>query len=84
MLYQLYPAVVASQHQVNYAISASAFLHLHHMCELHASSSRMHHQVLNAFHSMRKTDRYWAELTSDLVIEHDMMRQLKGKRGPAR
>lgn len=35
------------------------------------------------FHSIRRSDRFWAGLSTDLVIEQGMMRLVYGKNSPA-
>lgn len=54
----------APQHHVNYA--RASFVYLQHVCELHASSTWMHEQFLNGLRNVRKSDRYWAGLSSTL------------------
>jgi hypothetical protein len=72
----------ASQHHVNYA--KSGFVYLQNMHDLEQKSPWLYQQFMNGLHSVRKSDRYWAGLSTDLVIEQDMMRQVKSKGGLTR
>ena len=72
----------ASQHHVNYA--KSVFVYLQQMRELPEKFALLHKQFTHGLHTVRKTDRYWGGLSTDLIIEQDMMRQNKTKRGLTR
>ena len=56
----------------------------------YAKSVRMYLQQMyqsfkdNGYHSMRRGDRYWAGLWSDLIIEQVMMRSVKSRGGLTR
>jgi len=54
------------------------------MRELPQSSPWLYEQFSNGHHSVRKSDRFWAGLSTDLVIEQDMMRSIKSKGGLTR
>jgi len=38
-------------------------------------------QLSNGFHVVRRSDRYWARLSTYLTIEQVLMRAVKGRRG---
>ena len=63
----------------NYAKSAR--LYLQQMESLPESHPRLHAQFMSGNHSIRRSDRYWAGLSADLVIEQTMMRSLKSTGG---
>ena len=67
---------------VNYAKSARLYLQI--MFNLHADHPWLFEQFCNGFHSIRRTDRFWAGLWSDLVIEQFMIRSIKNRGGLTR
>ena len=59
-----------------------ARLYLQQMSELEYNFPWVYEQFANkGYHTIRRTDRYWAGLWSDLIIEQVMMRSLKSRGG---
>ena len=52
----------------------SAYLYLQCILDLHNSNPTVYDMFLNGFHVIRRSDRYWAGLSSDLIIEQVLMR----------
>ena len=68
---------------VHYAKSAS--LYLQEMCELPEKFPLVREQFSERrLHSVRRSDRYWAALSSDLIIEQVMMLSTKTRGGLTR
>ena len=62
----------------NYAKSARMYLQL--MLELTAGHPWLYEQFTkHAYHTVRRSDRYWAGLWTDLTIEQLMMRSIKSR-----
>ena len=74
--------VFAATGHVNYAKCAR--LYLQKMRNLHNTHPELYEQFLNGFHTVRRSDKYWAGLWTDLVIEQVMMRALKSRGGLSR
>ena len=72
------PLFAATNH-FNYAKSAYVYIQL--MRELAETCPWLSNLFQQGLHTMRKSDRYWAGLSTDLVIEQDMMAAVKGKGG---
>ena len=67
----------------NYAKSARLYLQM--MLELPSSPPWLYNNLFsNGYHTVRKSDRYWAELWTDLTIEQVMMRIIKSRGGLTR
>lgn len=67
----------------NYAESSRLYLQL--MLELPTSYPDIHEKYTNdGFHTIRRSDRFWGGLWSDLIIEQVMMRSLKSRGGLTR
>ena len=64
---------------INYAKSARLYLQI--MLNLHIDHPWLFEHFCNGFHSIRRTDRFWADLWPDLVIEQFMMRSIKNRGG---
>ena len=47
------------------------------MKRLKEEESAVYSAFVNGFHVIRRSDRYWAGLSSDLVIEQVLIRSLK-------
>jgi len=69
----------AAANHVHYAKCGRVYLQ--QMCELEHTHPWLHDQFLAGMHTIRKSDRFWAGLSCDLVIEQDMMAAVKGKGG---
>jgi len=66
----------------NYAKAMRVYLQ--QMSSLPDTHPRLHEQFMKGRHSIRRSDRYWSELSCDLVIEVKMMRSIKGHGGLTR
>ena len=55
----------------------SAYIYLQKMQQLPQSHPDIHASFLNGYHVIRRSDRYWAGLSTDLVIEQVLMRSIK-------
>ena len=73
----------AASGRVNYAKCAR--LYLQSMGELPEKHPWLHQCFLEkGYHTIRRSDRYWAGLWSDLIIEQVLMRTLKSRGGLSR
>ena len=64
--------------------SKATYLYLQSMQELSATHPKVQEMFENGFHSIRRTDRFWAGLSTDLVIEQVLMRSMKTSGGLTR
>ena len=62
----------------------SAYLYLQKMCQLDKTHPDVYTHFMNGFHVVRRSDRYWAGLSTDLVIEQVLMRSVKTSGGLTR
>ena len=70
----------AATGHTNYAKSCRLYLQL--MLELPSKYPWLYqHFMAGRFHAVRRSDRFWAGLSTDLVIEQVMMRALKSRGG---
>ena len=73
----------AATAHINYAKNAR--VHLQQVLDLHHSHPWVYTQFADGrLHTIRRSDRYWAGLWSDLIIEQVMMRSLKSNGGLTR
>lgn len=75
---QMLPLFAASGH-TNYAKCARLYLQL--MSELPESHPWIHQQLSSRRHTVRRSNRHWAGLSTDLAIEQVMMRAVKSRGG---
>ena len=61
----------------NYLYAKSAYLYLQSMDELNDTNPKVYELFLKGYHVVRRSDEYWAGLSTDLVIEQELMRSLK-------
>ena len=54
------------------------------MTQLHVKHPDVQKKFEDIFHSIRRSDRFWAGLSSDLVIEQALMRSVKSCGGLTR
>ena len=54
------------------------------MQDLANSHPWLHQQFIDGFHAVRRSDRHWSGLWSDLVIEQTLMRSIKTRGGLTR
>ncbi|KAG0728475.1 hypothetical protein GWK47_032379 [Chionoecetes opilio] len=59
----------------------SAYLYLQQMEGLPTSHPEVYQKFSEGFHVIRRSDRYWAGLSTDLVIEQVLMRSMKTSGG---
>lgn len=62
----------------------SAYLYLQLMCDLHKTHPDVYKSFQDGLHVVRRSDRYWSGLSTDLVIEQVFMRSLKTSGGLTR
>ena len=75
--------VLAASGHHQYAKSAR--LHLQTMLELPEKFPLIHSLFIkDGFHTVRRSDRFWARLWSDLIIEQCLMRSLQSRGGLTR
>ena len=72
---------VATGH-VNYA--RRTYMYVQDMLDLPNSHPWLHQKFMEGHHAIRRSDRFWAGLWSDLVIEQTLMCSLKSKGGLTR
>ena len=72
------PYFAASGH---YHYQKSVYLYLQIMSQIHVTNTGLHKHFINGLHVIRRNDRFWADLSPDLVIEQVLMRCLKTSRG---
>lgn len=73
----------AATAHINYAKSAR--LHLQNMMELQDNYPWLYEQFSQyGFHTVRRSDKFWGGLWSDLIIEQVLMRSLKSRGGITR
>ena len=73
-LMEMLPYYAAAGHN-NYM--KSTYIYLQNMLELKNSHPHMDKLFRSGFHVIRRSDRYWAGLSADLVIEQEFMRNMK-------
>lgn len=61
-----------------------ALLYLQSMSQLESSNPEVYGRFMDGFHAVRRSDRYWAGLSTDLIIEQVLMRSLKTSGGLTR
>ena len=62
----------------------SAYVYITSMQNLEDTHPEVFHQFKACHHVFRRSDRYWAGLSTDLVIEHVLMRSVKSPGGLTR
>ena len=78
---EMLPYLAASGHN-NY--TKSALIYLQQMSHLQDDHPEVYQHFQDGLHVIRRSDRYWANLPSDLVIEQVLMRSLKTNGGLTR
>ena len=68
------PYFAASGH---YHYQKSVYLYLPTMSQIHVTYPGLHKHFMNGLHVIRRSHRFWADLSPDLVIEQVLMRSLK-------
>ena len=75
------PYFSASGHNL---YAKSAHLYLSTMHKLPETHNQLYKHFMDGYHVVRRSDRYWAGLSTDLVIEQTLMRSLKSVGGLTR
>ena len=78
---RMLPFFAASGHNL---YAKSAYIYLQNMENLSITHPSVHRLFQKGFHVIRRSDRYWAGLSTDLVIEQMLMRSLKTSGGLTR
>ena len=74
--------LLAATGHYNYAKSCRLYVQqMHDLCQSHPA---LHEQFVNGNHTIRRSDRLWAGLSCDLVIEQTLMKSVKGRGGLTR
>ena len=68
------PYLASSGHN-NY--TKSLVLYLKDMAEIEETAPKVWQSFQSGLHPIRRSDRFWAGLSTDLVIEQDLMRTMK-------
>ena len=80
-LQNMLPYFAASGHNL---YTKSVYLYLQKMWKLEDSNPDIYSKFMDGLHVVRRSDRYWAGLSPDLVIEQVLMRSLKTTGGLTR
>ena len=75
---EMLPFFASSGH---YLYAKSSYFYLQSMRKLKDTNPKVHEMFLNGHHVVRRSDSYWAGLSTDLVIEQELMRTLKATSG---
>ena len=67
-----------------YLYAKSSYFYLQSMSKLKDTNPKVHEMFLNGHHVARRNDSYWAGLSTDLVIEQELMITLKATGGMTR
>ena len=68
-------SIFATAGQFNYL--NSAYIYVQEMSELDTKHPDVFRKLSNGCHVIRRSNRFWASLSSDLIIESTLMRSLK-------
>ena len=80
-VHNMLPYLAASGHN---HYTKSAWLYLQQMLQLENSHPDVYEFFTRGHHVIRRSDRFWAGLSTDLIIEQVLMRSLKSKSGLTR
>ncbi len=80
-VYDMLPYLAASGHNL---YAKSIHIYLQQMSKLHEEHPKVYQHFENGLHVVRRSDRFWAGLSSDLVIEQVLMRSMKTTGGLTR
>ena len=69
-LCDMLPYLAASGH---YLYAKSGYIHLQQISQLHESHPDVYSKSIKGYHIVRRSDRFWAGLSSDLIIEQVLM-----------
>lgn len=62
----------------------SVYAHLQEMINLQTSHPDVYEKFLNGYHVLRRSSKFWAGLSADIVIEQELMRSVKSTGGLTR
>ena len=71
---EMVPYLAASGHNL---YTKCIHVHLQQMHKLHETHPEVSIHFDQGLHVVRRSDRFWAGLSPDLVIEQDLMRRMK-------
>ncbi|KAG1687728.1 hypothetical protein GQR58_008303 [Nymphon striatum] len=80
-MYEMMPYLAASGHNL---YTKSLHVYLQHMTKLPETFPEVHRHFSQGFHVVRRSDRLWAGLSADVVIEQVLMRSMKTSGGLTR
>ena len=75
------PYIAAAGHSV---YTKSGYIYLQQMLDLAEEHPDVYASFMSDHHAIRRSDRYWAGVTSDLMIEQTLMRTIKTTGGLTR
>lgn len=78
---KMLPYFAASGHNL---YTKSAYLYLQSMQSLKTNDPEVHQAFASGFHVVRRSNRFWAGLSTDLIIEQVLMRSIKTTGGLTR
>ena len=79
--YEMLPYFAASGHNL---YTKSAYIYLQIMCKIEEMHPEIYEAFMRGHHVSRRSDRFWAGLSTDLVIEQVLMRSVKTTGGLTR
>ena len=80
-LQEMLPYLAASGHNLH---TKSAYVYIQKMSNLEKDHPTVYKQFQNGHHVIRRSDRYWSGLSTDLIIEQVLMRSIKSRGGLTR
>lgn len=80
-VHDMLPYLAASGHRL---YTKSAYVYLQMMTELPNTHPDVYNKFQEGYHVVRRSDRYWAGLSTDLIIEQVLMRSIKTHGGLTR
>ena len=80
-LHTMLPYLAAAGHNL---YTKSIYAYLQRLAQLSIQHPEVHHQFQNGYHVVRRSDRYWAGLSTDLLIEQVLMRSVSTTGGLTR
>ena len=78
---KMLPYFAASGHNL---YTKSAYVYLQNMACLEDDHPDVYHSFLEGHHVIRRSNRYWAGLSTDFIIEQVLMRSVKSRGGLTR
>ena len=78
---EMIPYMAAAGHN---AYTKSSYIYMTNMLDLEDRYPLVYQHFMNGHHTVRRSDRYWSGLSTDLIIEQVLMRSLKTAGGLTR